>query len=317
MLLAFVLYVGQGRDQPVAGASDDRVQRSILRRGSIEAAGPAGARPFEAATGSGSVIGDRMVAVRSETSVEGEPKASDGTAAAKRWADFQRARVGAAGAPAIEPASPTSTSAPLPVDPITAGDRAEAFDQPQLRPIEREILRDMAQAATTVTRFNGTAGSAQIRSSDRPNQPPKDVRQGRLLQTVNTQALQRGASQSGVEPASHTRAPRTPRRLAAPAEYRERARAIASAEAGTQAGPIYSVQLLSVSFEQAARRAAEAYQQEFDDTLAGLEPMIQRADLPRGTVFRVRAGAFATRAEAEALCTRLKRQGTDCLVFRR
>jgi len=51
---------------------------------------------------------------------------------------------------------------------------------------------------------------------------------------------------------------------------------------------------------------------------AELEPNVQRADLPeKGTWYRLRIGPFATAADANAVCTKLKASGGDCFPAKR
>ena len=50
------------------------------------------------------------------------------------------------------------------------------------------------------------------------------------------------------------------------------------------------------------------------DLLGALAFRIQRADLSRGTFYRVQAGVLASRAAADALCGELKTRNQDCLV---
>ena len=79
----------------------------------------------------------------------------------------------------------------------------------------------------------------------------------------------------------------------------------------------FRVQLSSLKSESQARASWDALVGRAPSLLGGQELTIQRADLgSRGTFFRVQAGAFSTRAEAGQFCTRLKRQGIDCLVVK-
>lgn len=81
--------------------------------------------------------------------------------------------------------------------------------------------------------------------------------------------------------------------------------------------PIYRIQLASVRDEADARRAWELYRLDLGAVLSGLPPVIERADIANGTFYRVQAGAFADRLQAEAVCDQLKQRNTACLVVRR
>lgn len=85
-------------------------------------------------------------------------------------------------------------------------------------------------------------------------------------------------------------------------------------EAGDADGAIYRIQLISVGEELAARRAWELYRNDFPAVLGRLDSVIERAEIAGSTVYRVRAGKFPSRPEAERICRTLKGLGADCLV---
>ncbi len=104
----------------------------------------------------------------------------------------------------------------------------------------------------------------------------------------------------------------------APTEPEVVAEAIPAAPqpAVAQAGQ-YLIQLLSVRSEAAAKTAWANLQTAHSDLLGGEALNIEAADLgERGTFYRVRFGAFDTKADASAVCRELKAQGQDCLVKR-
>lgn len=108
-------------------------------------------------------------------------------------------------------------------------------------------------------------------------------------------------------PARVAALPRTPamRAAAAPNELR-------------LAGPgDYLVQLGSVQSETAARQEWTKLQRRHASLLDDKDLDLQRADLgAKGIYYRVRAGAFNTKAEAHAFCQKLKAAGQACLVRR-
>lgn len=81
--------------------------------------------------------------------------------------------------------------------------------------------------------------------------------------------------------------------------------------------PIYRIQLASVREEADARRAWDLYRLDLGDVLGGFAPVIERADIANGTFYRVQAGAFDDRLQAEAICDELKGRDVACLVVRR
>jgi hypothetical protein len=78
------------------------------------------------------------------------------------------------------------------------------------------------------------------------------------------------------------------------------------------------VQLASVRSEADARRYWTSQQQRFPDLLGHQALRLVRIDLgARGIFYRVQAGPFDKRNDAEAVCTRLKQEKQDCMVVQR
>ena len=77
---------------------------------------------------------------------------------------------------------------------------------------------------------------------------------------------------------------------------------------------VFRLQLVSVSEESAAHRAWTMYKRNFAGLLAQLEPVIERAEVAGRRVFRVQAGSFLQRPDAEKICQQLKDRGADCFV---
>lgn len=82
----------------------------------------------------------------------------------------------------------------------------------------------------------------------------------------------------------------------------------------------FAVQLASLNSEADAKRRGQDLKSRYADILTQPELLVRRVDLggTKGVKFRVLAGPFATRADAAALCARLKSapEPTDCLVTR-
>jgi len=92
-------------------------------------------------------------------------------------------------------------------------------------------------------------------------------------------------------------------------------KAKASFKATAPAGQGYLVQLSAVRTEQAAKDEWARMVKKNPDVLAGLEPVIQRADLgTKGIFYRVRGGWFTSRAEAKAICDELARRNVGCIL---
>jgi len=79
-------------------------------------------------------------------------------------------------------------------------------------------------------------------------------------------------------------------------------------------GPVFRIQLAALSDEAAAARAWDGFRRRYGALLEGLDPVVEPARRGERTLYRVQAGAFASREEARARCTRIKRAGGDCFV---
>jgi SPOR domain len=90
----------------------------------------------------------------------------------------------------------------------------------------------------------------------------------------------------------------------------------ASAPAPAAAGAgIFSVQLAAPTSSTEAQSAANRLKAKYASELNGLEPTIHKADLAQGTVYRVRVSDLS-KADAVALCEKLKASGGACFVAR-
>jgi len=80
-------------------------------------------------------------------------------------------------------------------------------------------------------------------------------------------------------------------------------------------GGNYAVQLAAPTSDQEAQSAATRLKAKYSTELNGLEPTIHKADVSSGTVYRVRVGSLS-KADAVALCEKLKASGGACFVAR-
>jgi hypothetical protein len=76
----------------------------------------------------------------------------------------------------------------------------------------------------------------------------------------------------------------------------------------------FLVQLSAQTSQEGAQATFADMQRRFPSILGDLEPNIQRADLDKGTYFRVRVGPWAERSQAIEVCEALKAAGADCYV---
>jgi sporulation related protein len=86
-----------------------------------------------------------------------------------------------------------------------------------------------------------------------------------------------------------------------------------SASGSSASGADYAVQLAAPASEAEARSASAHLKAKFAGELGGAEPVIHKADLQGRTVYRVRVGGF-TKADAVALCEKLKAAGGACFI---
>lgn len=78
----------------------------------------------------------------------------------------------------------------------------------------------------------------------------------------------------------------------------------------------FRIQLANVRSQEEALAMAHKVKREHAVELASREPEIDQAVLGNmGSFYRVRIGPFATQAESQAICGKLKSSGVDCLVI--
>lgn len=86
-----------------------------------------------------------------------------------------------------------------------------------------------------------------------------------------------------------------------------------AAPAPIQAGP-YVAQLAALRSEEAVQAAWRRFSSRAPALFDAAKMDVQRADLgARGTYYRVRAGYFASRAEAAQFCMHIREMGQDCI----
>lgn len=123
-------------------------------------------------------------------------------------------------------------------------------------------------------------------------------------------------------PRSGTSIPAAPAAAAAGAPMLVPAPAHVAAPKATASTPAlngaFGVQLLASPLEQDAVAAWDRLSAKHSAALAALPHEVVRADLgAKGVFYRLRAGSFASRAEAKAVCTKLAAVKQDCMVIKR
>jgi hypothetical protein len=86
------------------------------------------------------------------------------------------------------------------------------------------------------------------------------------------------------------------------------------ATATTSSGA-YAVQLAAPATDREAQSASSRLQAKYSSELGGMQPTIHQAEVNGRSIYRVRVGGMA-KADAVALCQKLKASGGACFVAR-
>lgn len=105
-------------------------------------------------------------------------------------------------------------------------------------------------------------------------------------------------------------------RPAAPARPTPAAPPASAAGAGAD---VHRIQLAALSSRDAVEKARRTLAGKHGDLFSGLDFAVRRVDRGggKGAVFRLQAGPFRSRAEAEAMCAKLARRKVACIVAAR
>ena len=105
-------------------------------------------------------------------------------------------------------------------------------------------------------------------------------------------------------------------RPAAPARPASTSAPDAAAGAGAK---VHRIQLAALSSRDAVETARRVLAGKHKDLFSGLDFAVRRVDRGggKGVVFRLQAGPFGSRAEAEAMCAKLAKRKVQCIVAAR
>jgi cell division septation protein DedD len=109
-------------------------------------------------------------------------------------------------------------------------------------------------------------------------------------------------------------APAPPPPAPAPAPQQVAAATPAPAPAAPATPSKFVVQLGAQKTQTEALATFADMQQKYPTLLANYRPMVQKANVASGTVYRLRVGPIDGKSAADKLCGELKAQGTDCFV---
>jgi cell division septation protein DedD len=188
---------------------------------------------------------------------------------------------------------------------------APSYDElPPALPEEGESQSDNAaasgQAGTLQPAGEPAAeGSAQTATAaSAPEAPPVPEAQAPKTQVETTQAAKPIAPE--------------PKSTASQATETQSAAVPPAASVAADPNGQFAVQLVSLKDSGAAEREWRRLQGVFPTLLGDKSLLLQKANVAGvGTVYRLRAGPFATRDTAASLCAQLKSKQQDCLVVNR
>ncbi len=223
--------------------------------------------------------------------------------------------------PIVAPGEATATVAPLFPD-------AKPVKTVSVRPDGTLISSDSAPASSSP----GPSAKTETRVADNSNSdsPPSDAApqpatpQVDLPTKLSPKASARVATTDTTAPADATQTTPKPPAAARRATRSERARAAgeqvadaAASDAPSEkpAGGGWVVQLSAPRTEADARSEVTRLKNKYADTLGGADIGIHKAEIKGETIYRVRASGYA-KAEAAALCAKLKAAGGDCFITR-
>jgi|GEM_PF-599432 len=207
----------------------------------------------------------------------------------------------------------TEERAGAPVE-STASETAAATDE---EPSPVRIMPIFPEETPAADAAEETAGATPAETASAAEDPASSE-SARALEPAEQGPPAPAATPAPAEEAPEQAAAPAPEPAPAPTAAKPAQTSIASAEGlGTAQSGQYLVQLLSVRSEEAARGEWARLQGRYEDLLGPHTINIQQADLgERGIYYRVRTGAFDTKAGANTFCGKLKAAGQDCLVRR-
>lgn len=131
---------------------------------------------------------------------------------------------------------------------------------------------------------------------------PVSFNDKKLTPEVKTSAAVNTPQTTGPQPANLAAAPE------------EKAEALTVPATETQQNHSFSLQLASVTEQQALESTWQRLQQRYPDQLSDLDFHSEEVIVSNRTYFRVKAGSFDSYDEAKRQCTELRKSGASCIV---
>jgi hypothetical protein len=190
----------------------------------------------------------------------------------------------------------------LPPKPVVA-----AVAAPVQAPIANPPVAALPNTPQVAVVGGQPAATPQPTPTIQPRATPQTV-----VQAPPTPLVVRSAPPPVVVAPSQTVTPPAPAAVVAPAPAAMPVTAPVASDGGT-----FRLQLGSLRDMAAAQQHWKTAQARSAGALAGLQPQILRVEIPgKGTYFRVQAGGWPTRQDAQQACERLKQARVDCMVVR-
>jgi len=222
-------------------------------------------------------------------------------------------------------AQPAERLMPPPESPLPkpAAEEPQPQQAQAAEPPAAQAAAPVASASAATPPSNPVAAPAAAETPAKET-APQQVAQGGGLEAPSTPAKSGSSNQPVAPPAPAAANPPAPAPAATPAAAAKApAKAVASAEkpAGNAASRDvgdWHIQLGAVRTAEEAQHEWARLQGKYPDLLGQLSLNIQRVDLggDKGVFFRIRGGELPDRAQANALCDKLKAIKVGCLAVK-
>ncbi len=195
-----------------------------------------------------------------------------------------------------QPAGESPSDAPQPPPPPVEVETAEAAPDDPAAPVEELVIEPTEPEAVETaeaTPVEETTAAEPAEVAAAPATPPAE---DQIAQVIESLADEEPAPEPEEQLATLPASPESP---AAPS---------------SDARDGWRIQVASLRDQTSAEGEWIRLKERHADVLTGLSLNLQRADLDRGTFYRIQAGPLPDRGSAEQACDRLKSRSQGCLV---
>ena len=196
-----------------------------------------------------------------------------------------------------------------PADPVAEASVFDTVEPSSPDPEASETSASPLESADPAAPGVAVPSATEVRPEPPPAAASATAQPSAAVQSGPASASPKSAPSPASAPAPVASAPPPPATVSPPAAP---ARPAGAGGPAFSAGGNYVVQLGAPSSEAAAQAEWDRRRRAMPELLGGAERFIVRADVNGRTVYRVRAGSFATAADADAFCGMIKARGGDC-----